>query len=213
MARPVELKQPAVMDDAVDHGRRQLAVPEHGAPFRELYVGGQHQADSLVTPRHHLKQKAGAVYVERHIAELVQNDEAVALDAFACGKEAPANSILFSVRAPVGSINLCRELVALGRGLAGINHRDRCQSYLLYQLKSLFYKKDLVGNGSIYASISGADLKAYKLTIPSADVVRAFERVASSIAARIDKLDQQSTAAREARDRLLPCLMSGEIQV
>ena len=50
---------------------------------------------------------------------------------------AEAGSILFSVRAPVGRLNLTRNRVVIGRGLAAINHRLGKQSYLFYLLRRL----------------------------------------------------------------------------
>ena len=48
---------------------------------------------------------------------------------------AEAGSILFSVRAPVGRLNLTKNKVVIGRGLAAINHRRGAQSYLFYIFK------------------------------------------------------------------------------
>lgn len=73
---------------------------------------------------------------------------------------AEAGSILFSVRAPVGRLNLTRNRVVIGRGLAAINHRLGKQSYLFYLLKEHFFKDDVIGNGAIFASISKDELLA-----------------------------------------------------
>lgn len=43
---------------------------------------------------------------------------------------AEANSILFSVRAPVGRINITKNKIVIGRGLAAINHKFGYQNYL-----------------------------------------------------------------------------------
>lgn len=57
---------------------------------------------------------------------------------------AEPNSILFSVRAPVGRLNITKNKVVIGRGLAAINQADGCQSYLYYLLKNRFFKDNIV---------------------------------------------------------------------
>ena len=57
-------------------------------------------------------------------------------------KTAEPNSILFSVRAPVGAINYCDRQIAIGRGLAAITPRkdlsiDYCITCSLMALKNL----------------------------------------------------------------------------
>ena len=79
---------------------------------------------------------------------------------------AEAGSILFSVRAPVGRLNLTKNKVVIGRGLAAINHRRGAQSYLFYLLKEKFFRDDIIGNGSIFASISKEELLNQTFLIP-----------------------------------------------
>ena len=126
---------------------------------------------------------------------------------------AKKNSILFSVRAPVGRMNITKNQVVIGRGLASIIHKKRLQSFLFYQLKDMFYKDNLVGNGSIFASISKNELLQLKLLVPSFELVKKYNDIISVIDKRIENIDNQKNLAQEARDRLLPKLMNGEIEV
>ena len=126
---------------------------------------------------------------------------------------AEAGSILFSVRAPVGRLNLTKHRVVIGRGLSAINHKDGLQSFLYYLLKGRFFKDNIIGNGSIFASINKEELLSQAFLIPTHDVVRKFDHISSAIDRRIDALDVQTKMLMEARDRLLPKLMSGEIAV
>ena len=125
---------------------------------------------------------------------------------------AEAGSILFSVRAPVGRLNLTRNRVVIGRGLAAINHRLGKQSYLFYLLKEHFFKHDVIGNGAIFASISKDELLAQQFTIPVSNLIEQFNVIVSDMDGRIAELAEQVTLLIEARDRLLPKLMSGEIE-
>ena len=58
-----------------------------------------------------------------------------------------------------------------------------------------------------------AAMKSYQVPIPSADVASRFENICESILSAIAQCSSLIVAAREARDRLLPKLMSGEIEV
>ena len=126
---------------------------------------------------------------------------------------AKAGSVLFSVRAPVGRLNLTKGKIVIGRGLAAIDHRQGFQSFLFYLLKEHFFKDDIIGNGSIFASISKGELLNQKFLIPSSDLVKRFDGIASGLDQKIDALSEQTRLLTEARDRLLPKLMSGEIEV
>lgn len=126
---------------------------------------------------------------------------------------AEPNSILFSVRAPVGRLNVTKNKVVIGRGLAAINQTDGCQSYLYYLLKNKFFKDNIVGNGSIFASVSKDELLNQKFLIPERNLMMQFEKIVSQMDKQIENLDSKNKKLIEARDRLLPKLMSGEVEV
>lgn len=122
---------------------------------------------------------------------------------------AEPDSILFSVRAPVGRLNVTKNKVVIGRGLAAINQTDGCQSYLYYLLKNKFFKDNIVGNGSIFASVSKDELLNQKFLIPERNLMMQFEKIVSQMDKQIENLDSKNKKLIEARDRLLPKLMSG----
>ena len=106
---------------------------------------------------------------------------------------AEAGSILFSVRAPVGRLNLTKDRIVIGRGLAAINHRQGLQSYLFYLLKNRFFKDDIIGNGSIFASISKDDLLNQKLLVPDNTLAVRFNSIAYVII--FEKKDRKTDAS------------------
>lgn len=126
---------------------------------------------------------------------------------------AEAGSILFSVRAPVGRLNFTKNKIVIGRGLAAINHKAKCQSFLFYMLKDRFFKDDILGNGAIFASISKDELLNQKFVIPSRELMSKFNTIASGIDAKIAAADAQMQLLTQSRDRLLPKLMNGELEV
>lgn len=126
---------------------------------------------------------------------------------------AEANSILFSVRAPVGRLNITNNRIVIGRGLAAINHKEGLQHYLFYLLKDTFFKDNIIGNGSIFASISKDELLELSFVIPNKKLILTFEKIALSYDEKIKGLDKKSTLLIESRDRLLPKLMGGEMKL
>ena len=56
----------------------------------------------------------------------------------------------FSVRAPVGRINIANKKIILGRGLSAIRHRIGFQTLLSLILTNKFTENDMIGNGAIY---------------------------------------------------------------
>ena len=126
---------------------------------------------------------------------------------------AEPNSILFSVRAPVGRLNITKNKIIIGRGLAAMNHKDGFQSFLFYMLKERFFIDNIIGNGSIFASISKVELLDQEFIVPPMKTIKAFESLASKLDKKIQGVDTQLRLLTEARDRLLPKLMSGEIEI
>ena len=126
---------------------------------------------------------------------------------------AEPNSILFSVRAPVGRLNITKNKIIIGRGLAAMNHKDGFQSFLFYMLKERFFMDNIIGNGSIFASISKVELLDQEFIVPPMKTIKAFESLASKLDKKIQGVDTQLRLLTEARDRLLPKLLSGEITV
>ena len=123
------------------------------------------------------------------------------------------NSILFSVRAPVGRLNITKNKIIIGRGLAAMTHRNGCQSFLFYMLKERFFKDDIIGNGAIFASISKDELLNLDFITPQDDLVYRYNEITQKIDENIKSLDSQIRHLIEARNRLLPKLMCGEVIV
>lgn len=63
---------------------------------------------------------------------------------------AEEGDILFSVRAPVGRINVAGERIVIGRGLSAMRAKNGFQSWLLYALKHHFSKEDMIGVGWLH---------------------------------------------------------------
>ena len=102
-------------------------------------------------------------------------------------KIAKENSILFSVRAPVGEINMTNEKCCLGRGVAALNPIDNnllyCY-YLLIQNKKRFY---VYAQGTTYDAINKNEIDNIKL--PYVKNINEQQKIAS-ILSKVDALRQ-----------------------
>ena len=126
---------------------------------------------------------------------------------------AEANSIIFSVRAPVGRINITLNKIILGRGVAGINAKNGNNAFLLWLLKHKFSKEDIIGNGSIFTSVTKDELLGQKVLIPTRTIEESFNTTASNIEKEIRSLTIQKDNLTLQRDHLLPRLMSGKLSI
>jgi len=126
---------------------------------------------------------------------------------------AQAGDILFSVRAPVGRINISTEKIIIGRGLSAIRSKDNHQSYLFYELKNHFFKEDMIGGGAIFAAITKKDLENVVIIYSDERTIEQFENITNPVDRQIEILSTQNQKLAQARDLLLPRLMSGAIEV
>lgn len=72
---------------------------------------------------------------------------------------------------------------------------------------------DLHAHGAAQRGIRMADLKSYKFNLPTKEIVDSFTRVVGPWITMVKKLQKENNLLEEGRDRLLPKLMDGEIEV
>ena len=127
---------------------------------------------------------------------------------------AEPHSVLLSVRAPVGDINIAVEKCCIGRGLASILSKDNHQSFILYTMYSLKKELDKFNSeGTVFGSINRFSIENLKIVIPPIDVMDEFEHLVSKIDDLLLYLFQETTRLEQLRDILLPRLMSGELKI
>lgn len=126
---------------------------------------------------------------------------------------AEANSILLSVRAPVGSINITLNECCIGRGIAAISAKKGSNSFLYQLLKNSGDYFDVFDKGgTVFGSINKKGLEGMPIILPNFEVVEEFNNKIKPIDNEIERRTKESTRLAELRDALLPKLMSGEIK-
>jgi len=107
-------------------------------------------------------------------------------------KIANKGDILFSVRAPVGEINIANEQVCIGRGLASLRANVGDNSFLFYLLCHLKDEILSAESGTVFGSISKQDLEEIKVPFPPLPEQRAIASVLSSLDDKIDLLHREN---------------------
>lgn len=128
---------------------------------------------------------------------------------------AAEGSILLSVRAPVGTLNIAPEECAIGRGLSALSSRSGHQVFLfqvLRNLQTVFARRNT--DGTTFGSINRDDLRSLQVACPpDDDLIAAYETSTSDSHKLIFTHHQQSHHLAQLRDWLLPMLMNGQARV
>src|SRR6185312_1274505 len=86
-------------------------------------------------------------------------------------RQVKKGTILLSVRAPVGDLNIATEEICIGRGLAGLLHKVGGATYTYYLLSSFKGKFDMYnGEGTVFGSINKDTLANIKYASPPLDL-------------------------------------------
>lgn len=127
---------------------------------------------------------------------------------------ANANDTLMSVRAPVGDLNVAHTDCCIGRGLAAILSKYNQQSFVLYTMQALKTQLDMFnGEGTVFGSINRNSLNNIPIVIPTKNKIEEFQSIVAPMDAAIRNNYDEICRLQDARDCLLPRLMSGELDV
>ncbi len=124
-----------------------------------------------------------------------------------------AGDILFSVRAPVGRMNISKNKIIIGRGLCAIRSRKNFQNFIFYQLKHKFYEEDIIGTGTIYKAVTKDDVHNIEILYPKEEIIEEFEKKIKTFSDLILNLTKKNECLRHLRDLLLPKLVFGDIDI
>ena len=126
----------------------------------------------------------------------------------------PADTILMTSRASVGYFALMDREVCTNQGFINIIPRHAGMTmYLLFNLMSRVKEIRSNAKGTTYPEISKGRFRAMDIVIPEYPVVAKFANLSSEVIRQIRLLKRSTLHLTQARDLLLPRLMSGRIPV
>lgn len=127
----------------------------------------------------------------------------------------PENSIMVSCIGTVGLVNISSELCQTNQQINSIVLKNREDVYyLFFSMKMLKTLLDGVGsNGATMINVNKSKFSSIEILYPNAILRNKYFSIAKPYFRKIYYLSKQISSLREARDRLLPKLMSGEIEV
>jgi type I restriction enzyme, S subunit len=126
---------------------------------------------------------------------------------------AGAGDILFSVRAPVGRINIADKRIVIGRGLSAIRSKNGHQIFVFQQLNEKFQEEDSMGGGTIFKSVTKDEMNNIDMIEPCGAFLKEFQNIVGPMCLQLDNLVNRNGNLRRTRDLLLPKLLSGEIDI
>lgn len=129
-------------------------------------------------------------------------------------KMLPAKAILMTSRASVGYFGIADFPVCTNQGFISIvPHDEKMRWYLLFNLITRVEEIRAKAKGATFAEISKSSFRALDVVIPERAKLLSFDNIATGIMKSELALDKQIRFLAEARDRLLPKLMKGKIEV
>ena len=113
-------------------------------------------------------------------------------------KIAEPGDILISVRAPVGPTNIANTRCCIGRGLAALRcNSDVNRNFLLATLRLFESNISQMGSGSTFKAITGKQLRALPVPVPS---LQEQKRIAAVLDERMASVEKARRAAEEMMD-------------
>lgn len=128
-------------------------------------------------------------------------------------KVVPSGTIFVSFKLTVGRVAIATTNMCTNEAIAHFYiSNSNLQEYTYFYLNNFEY--DRLGNtSSISKAVNSKIIKSMPFIMPSEEVLKAFSLRVNPILRKIKVKQKQRSILIEARDRLLPKLMSGEIEV
>lgn len=128
-------------------------------------------------------------------------------------KTAPKNSVLLSVRAPVGDVNIADIDYCIGRGLTSVSLSEGNNLFLFYILSYLKDEIEKEGTGSTFKAITKAKLMNIKIPLPPLPTQQKIASMLSAIDEKIEAEENKKKALEDLFNTLLHNLMTARIRV
>lgn len=122
--------------------------------------------------------------------------------------------ILLSLTGNVGRVCLVNgDKYLLNQRVAKLDSKFPAYAYCLFRNKDMFDIMNNLANGAAQQNLSPIRTENVRILIPSDNLIQKFEDIVSHMIAKMLVLNKSNGHLKQARDRLLLKLMSGEIEV
>lgn len=122
--------------------------------------------------------------------------------------------ILLSLTGNVGRVCIVHgDNYLLNQRVAKIKSDNPTYAYCLFRSKDMFDEMNNLANGAAQQNLSPIRTGKIKVVFPTDELIDTFEEIVSPMIEKITMLNKTMLLLSQARDRLLPKLMSGEIEV
>ena len=122
--------------------------------------------------------------------------------------------ILLSLTGNVGRVCLVNgENYLLNQRVAKLDSKFKGYTYCLFRSKDMFDAMNNLANGAAQQNLSPIRTGNIEIPIPNDTLLADFEKIINPIIKKILILNKEISELKQARDRLLPKLMSGEVEV
>jgi type I restriction enzyme, S subunit len=126
----------------------------------------------------------------------------------------PSGTVLMSSRAPIGYLAVAGNSVTTNQGFKSfVPENEFTTDYIYFTLKHFMKLIQANASGSTFKEISGGTLKAVKIHLPPAELVKKFTEFSSSLSSQQSVLERLNLELTRLRDWLLPMLMNGQVTV
>lgn len=126
----------------------------------------------------------------------------------------PSGTVIITARGTVGKTTILAVPMAMNQSCYALKC-DELNSpyYLFFSLNKEVAALKTMANGGVFNTIIVKTFDSIHLTVPTHDVLIAFDAIVSPTMDQIKVKMQQNVLLAETRDRLLPKLMNGEMEV
>lgn len=127
-------------------------------------------------------------------------------------KMVPSYTILMTSRASVGYFGICEHEVCTNQGfISCIPYEENVRYLLLYNLMNRVEEIRQKASGSTFLEISKKSFRELEIVLPDSNVLDMFNKVVIPYVKQIEFSTKKINQLLQARERLLPKLMNGEI--
>ena len=126
----------------------------------------------------------------------------------------PPKTVIITARGTVGKTTILAVPMAMNQSCYALKMKENdAPYYLFFALNNEIKALQTMANGGVFNTIIGKTFDSINIQIPKDPLIYGFEETVRPFMEQIKNKLQANSKIVEARDRLLPKLMSGEVEV